>query len=114
VHIDISGGNMLSEKKIDSIRDMIVGRFNPAAIYIFGSYADGRADDKSDLDLLVINQSTIPNDRVGIEISKALFPRDYSLDLFVLNRDEIKVRLEKDTKFWRNIIQNGRKIYEQQ
>ncbi|HOP63031.1 MAG TPA: nucleotidyltransferase domain-containing protein [Spirochaetota bacterium] len=105
---------MLNEQKINSIREVIVSRFSPAAIYIFGSYADGRATEQSDLDLLVIDNSSAPNDRVGIEISKALFPRDYSLDIFVLKPDEIREKLKRNSKFWNDIIKNGKKIYERQ
>jgi len=103
---------MLTEQKINSIKDIIVSKCDPDAIYIFGSYASGKATEQSDLDLLVINQTSIPNDRVGVEISKALFPRDYSLDLLVLNTDEIKKKIEKDFSFWKNILKNGKKIYE--
>ncbi len=103
---------MLSETKINSIRDIIIEKFDPAAIYLFGSYAKGEAREQSDLDLLIINRSSIPDDRVGIEISKALFPRDYSLDLFVLNTDEMKKRLERDSKFWKDILKHSKKIYE--
>jgi predicted nucleotidyltransferase len=103
---------ILTEQKINSIKDIIVSKCDPAAIYIFGSYASGNATDQSDLDLLVINQTSTPNDRIGVEISKALFPRDYSLDLLVLNSDEIKKKIEKDFSFWKNILKNGKKIYE--
>jgi predicted nucleotidyltransferase len=103
---------VLSEAKINSIRDIIIEKFDPAAIYLFGSYAKGEAREQSDLDLLIINRSSIPDDRVGIEISKTLFPRDYSLDLFVLNTDEMKKRLERDSKFWNNILKHSKKIYE--
>ncbi len=103
---------MLTEQNINSIKDIIVGKCNPAAIYVFGSYANGKATNDSDLDLLVINQTSTPNDRVGVEISKALFPRDYSLDLLVLNTEEIRIKIEKDFSFWKNILKNGKKIYE--
>lgn len=104
---------MLTEQKINSIKDIIVSKCDPAAIYIFGSYASGKANEQSDLDLLVINQSLNSNDKVGVEISKALFPRDYSLDLPVLNTEEIINKIEKDFSFWKNILKNGKKIYEQ-
>lgn len=103
---------MLTEQKINSIKDLIVRECDPAAIYIFGSYANGKATEHSDLDLLVINQNSRPNDRVGLEISKALFPRDYSLDLLVLTEEEIKMKVEKNYSFWKNILNNGKKIYE--
>ena len=103
---------MLTEQKINSIKEIIVSKCDPAAIYIFWSYASGKATDKSDLDLLIINQTSTPNDKVGVEISKALFPRDYSLDLLVLNKEEIKHKIEKDFSFWKNILKNGKKIYE--
>ena len=103
---------MLNEQKINKIKETIVSMCDPAAIYVFGSYANGRATDQSDLDLLVINQTSAPNDKVGVEISKALFPRDYSLDLLVLNKEDIRVKIEKDYAFWKNILKNGKKIYE--
>lgn len=105
---------MLTEQKINSIRDIIVSRYDPAAIYVFGSYAAGSATEQSDLDLLIINQSLIPNDKLGVEISKSLFPRDYSLDILVFSREEIKRKIESDYSFWKNILKNGKKIYERE
>ncbi len=103
---------MLSEQKIKSIRDIIVSKYNPEAIYVFGSYAAGRASEESDLDLLVINSSELANDKLGIEISKSLFPRDFSLDLFVLRAEEFRKKIDEDLSFWKNIHKCGKKIYE--
>lgn len=103
---------MLSEQQIKSIRDVIVRKYNPEAIYVFGSYATGKASKESDLDLLVINSSELENDKVGIEISKSLFPRDYSLDLFVLRAEEFQKKIDGGLSFWKNIHRCGKKIYE--
>jgi len=45
---------MLSKQQIKILSNIIIKKFNPKKIFIFGSYAHGRPDSESDLDICVI------------------------------------------------------------
>ena len=104
--------DMLTNKKINDIRDLIVKKCNPEKIYIFGSYSSGNATEYSDLDMLIIDDSAREKNEIALEISKALFPRDYGLDLIVEKPKDIREKIEKKLKFWEEILKQGKIIYE--
>lgn len=45
---------MVTEKQIQEITNIIVDTVHPQKIYLFGSYANGKPTEESDLDFLVI------------------------------------------------------------
>ena len=63
---------MTDTKQINEIVKLIVRYSKPDIIYLFGSYADGTATEKSDLDLLVIKDTDLPHHNRTYEIKKAL------------------------------------------
>jgi len=75
---------------IDTLRDNIMQRLNPAKIFLFGSYADGTATAESDVDLMVVMDSELPPHKRNIML-KRLFPkRAFSLDAFVYTPQEFQ------------------------
>jgi len=79
---------MLSALDIDHVRDRIAQAMHPEKIYLFGSYADGKATDDSDIDLLVVMQSELSPHKRNVAV-KRLFPhRTFSLDAFVYTPQE--------------------------
>ena len=53
------------------VRD-IVARFQPEKIILFGSYADGAYNDNSDVDLLIVKETSLPVPQRVMEIRKYL------------------------------------------
>ena len=48
-------GNMETpEREIEQIKDRLVRQLSPKKIYLFGSFADGTANDGSDVDIYII------------------------------------------------------------
>jgi predicted nucleotidyltransferase len=79
---------MLSTLDIDQLRDKITQAMQPEKIYLFGSYADGKATDESDIDLLVVMDSALTPHKRNVAV-KRLFPRrSFSLDAFVYTPQE--------------------------
>jgi predicted nucleotidyltransferase len=79
---------MLSTLDIDQLRDRITQAMQPEKIYLFGSYADGKANDESDVDLLVVMDSALSPHKRNVAV-KRLFPRrSFSLDAFVYTPQE--------------------------
>ncbi len=99
---------------IKQITQKIINEFNPKTIYLFGSYAKGTATDLSDLDLLIIDDSKRKKQKIALEISKSLFPRNYALEIIVASPEEIQLKQEKNLTFWQDILKTSKKLYERQ
>jgi uncharacterized protein len=50
---------MLTAVDIENLRNTIAEQMHPDKIFLFGSYADGRATDDSDIDFLVVMRSEL-------------------------------------------------------
>ena len=101
---------MLTQKEISQIVEKIKTTIKPDKIYLFGSYAFGKATNLSDIDLLVIDDSHRDKKALALEISKALFPRSFGLDLLVTSSKDLKKKSQLN--FWREITAKGKKLYE--
>ena len=74
---------MLTTADIDQLKDRIAKAMKPEKIFLFGSYAEDRATDDSDVDLVVVMNSDLAPHQRNIAL-KRLFPRrSFSLDAFV-------------------------------
>lgn len=102
---------MVGRKKIFEFAKQIGSQFNARKIILFGSFASGTAGEDSDVDLLVV----LPFDgrRVdeSVKIRMQLKP-DFPLDLIIRKPEEIEQRLAIGDPFIRQIIEEGKVIYE--
>ncbi|HBA89598.1 MAG TPA: nucleotidyltransferase domain-containing protein [Geobacter sp.] len=79
---------MLTSTDIDKVRDTIVDAVHPMQIFLFGSYAEGRQTDDSDVDMVVVMESDLAPHQRNVAV-KRLFPhRTFSLDAFVFTPEE--------------------------
>jgi predicted nucleotidyltransferase len=105
---------MVSEEILKEVTRRIVDSFHPDKIILFGSQARGTADEKSDVDLLVI--CPIKNNRreLMLDIDKALEGMRLARDILVLTSEEY----EKGSKIPGNIARyvklEGKTLYERQ
>jgi predicted nucleotidyltransferase len=90
----------------------LVTGLHPRKIILFGSYVYGTPTADSDVDLLVILDTLArPVDRY-LRVSRLLRPRPFPLDLLVKTPAEIAQALERNDAFMREIIAQGRVLYE--
>lgn len=102
----------VDQQTIAKIATSIKELVNPKSIIMFGSHATGNAASDSDLDLLVVDDSGREKNTVAMEISRALFPRDYGLDLFVESPDDLQRKLRYG--FWQEVLNTGKILYERE
>ncbi len=105
---------MLNREDINNVIINIKKIANPKKIYLFGSYAKGEANEYSDIDILVVDDSAKNKHQIALEISEKLFPRNYSLDLIVVSPDEIEKKQTLKLDFWIDILKNGKLLYVRQ
>jgi predicted nucleotidyltransferase len=100
-------------KEISEIVSIIRG-INPQKIYLFGSYATGKFDEYSDIDLLVVAPSNErPLDR-RLRLSKMLFEYDCRIGLDILHYtpEEFELFKKEPSSFLTSILRRGVKLYD--
>jgi predicted nucleotidyltransferase len=102
---------MVSEAQIKEVVDKIAREFRPQKIILFGSYAEGKQTEHSDVDLLVV----MPFEGTGINQSIEILKRvdhKFVLDLLVRTPEVLKQRLEWHDFFLMEVMEKGRVMYE--
>lgn len=97
---------------ISSIVDKISKDCSPEKIVLFGSHAKGASGDDSDIDLLVIKDSTLRRDERDVEIRKSLREIKFPLDIFVYTPKEVDEYVRLQGSFISAIFKEGKVIYE--
>jgi len=105
------------KKILSQIVEDIKTKYNPEKIILYGSFAYGVPDENSDIDLLIIKEtSKRPLDRMAL-VHRIVDIRDSSypaLSPIVLTPDEIKQRLEIGDQFIEEILTKGEGLYARQ
>ncbi len=101
--------------KLDEIRALvrrIVKQFHPERVILFGSYAYGTAGPDSDVDLLVVMDTPLRARQQRLEISRAISPRPFGMDIIVRTPQQLKERIAMGDFFLREAVTNGQVLYE--
>jgi predicted nucleotidyltransferase len=102
---------MQAEKQIQETADKIAGEFQPEKIILFGSWAWGKPGPDSDVDLFVVKDALNSRKLAG-DIRGFLWGSLMPLDILVYKPDDIGKSLSKGNFFIRNIISQGKVLYE--
>ncbi len=105
---------MVTQEQIEEIVERIASNNKPEKIILFGSYADGIPNEDSDLDLLVVVESSgQPRYKRAREIRKHLWGiAEVPKDILVYTQREIDEWKEVEEAFITSIMENGRVLYE--
>jgi predicted nucleotidyltransferase len=113
VRVQPPGFDPVTTELLQNIIHRIVAGVQPKKIILFGSYAYGTPSPDSDLDILVImNTSRRPAERI-VEVSRYLRPRPFPMDILVRTPGEIADSIEHKDSFIQEILTNGIVLYEQ-
>lgn len=102
----------INKNLLREITRRLIRRIKPEKIILFGSYACGKPDKNSDLDLFIIKKTRIPPSRRFGLISDALYPRTIPMDFVVRTPQEVKNRLKGFDPFLKEILSHGKILYE--
>ena len=89
----------------------VVRVFDPQLVILFGSHAREEASPDSDVDLLVIMDFEDRPQLQALNIRKRI-KREFPLDLIVRRPSEIEYRLAAGDFFFKDIVKNGKVLYE--
>lgn len=76
------------ERAVDSAVERLRERFHPERIILFGSWARGTADARSDVDLLVLMPVRGSRRRLALEMDRALSGLGFARDIVILTPEE--------------------------
>lgn len=102
---------MITKDQIDDVVDTIVKNVKPEKVILFGSYAYGKPQDDSDLDILVIKNTETDRYSRTREIRKYLRGKKIPIDILVYTNAEVEDWKDTKEAFITQILENGRVVY---
>lgn len=103
--------NISLNKELKRIADNISKYYAPEKIILFGSAAKGKFSTGSDLDLMIVKDTNRNQwDRI-IDVDQYI-EHNFAIDILVYTPDEIKERLQLNDFFIKEIIEEGKVLYE--
>lgn len=106
--------SLIPESKIREITDTIVKVMDPDKIILIGSYAAGTPNVDSDIDMLVIKDSTLPRYKRGLDIYMALKKCGVPADILVYTHEELRAENQVFCSFVQTALQTSKLLYERQ
>ena len=104
----------IDERLMDEIVKRIVERVHPKKIILFGSRARDAARPTSDLDLLVVADSTEPRWKRSAPLYGALRDILVPMDILVYSPDEVQEWSGVPQAFVTTAVREGKVLYEEQ
>lgn len=101
------------QNAIDAIVTQLVDVYQPERIVLFGSQARDSADDDSDIDLLIIKDTTETPLRRRVRVRRLVSDPDRRIAFapLVLTPYELERRLELGDPFYQEILRHGKILY---
>jgi predicted nucleotidyltransferase len=98
---------------IDAIVEKLVAEYSPQKVILFGSYANGSPDKDSDIDLLVIKETSERFIDRWVTVQKILtgMHRSIPLETLVLTPEEVERRLKIGDQFIADVVEKGELLY---
>ena len=97
---------------IDSVVSVIVQNCDPERIILFGSAATGRTHQGSDLDLLVVMDSTLPRHKRAAPIRLLFSPYPCPMDILVYTPTEVGKWQGTTNHIVTEALDRGKVVYE--
>jgi len=104
---------MISDDVIHNIKKRLVDAYHPERIILFGSQARGTADNRSDIDILVVCSFAGKRRHLMLEMDRALGDLDYAFDVLILTPEEFQQDRFIPGTIGRYAYQEGRILYAQ-
>ena len=103
---------MISNETLLKVRERLVDGFHPEKILLFGSQARGTADDRSDVDILVVCSFEGKRRHLMLEMDRALGSLDHAFDILILRPEEFQIDSLIAGTVGRYASQEGKVLYE--
>ena len=102
---------MVNMAEIKEVAAKIGRMANAESVILFGSYARGKADESSDVDFLVIADSSLPKHKRSRELYRLFNPYAFGMDIVVYTAAEVELARKSPLSFISTVLRDGKKIY---
>lgn len=97
---------------INDVVQKIIKNARPKKIILFGSCAMKNQSAESDIDILIIKESSLRRDKRAKEIYQLLSDRMFPLDIIVYTPKEIEQYKKLSGSFVKDVIEHGEVVYD--
>lgn len=106
--------NINDKHQLDRVVKVIVEKYRPEKIILFGSAARGEMGPDSDVDLFIVKQSNSPRHKRSDEIYDALWKIKGrpAVDVLVFTPEEVEQRMAMGDFFITDIVKEGKILYD--
>ncbi len=80
-------------------------------VVLFGSHALGKAQSDSDVDFLVIAESTLPRHKRSRNLYASFHPYPFPMDILVYTPEEVEQQLKDPSSFVTQVLAQGKELY---
>ena len=103
----------IGKNTIQAIAQLIVERFNPEQIILFGSHARGEVGEHSDVDLLVVLRADVGQVQRGNPIRRAIAEHFVlPVDVIIRSPEVLAAQRNDPYSFIHKVLQEGEVLYE--
>ncbi|GAB6058801.1 nucleotidyltransferase domain-containing protein [Desulfonatronum parangueonense] len=102
----------ISDNELETIRNTLSSQFPLTKIILFGSQATGAADEKSDVDLLVITDIQGKRRQMMVQMNRLLDNVQHAVDVLILTPNEYESEKNIPGTIAKHAVDQGRIIYE--
>ena len=110
--LNLDKHSRISMRAIRSVARRITDKFQPEKVILFGSYAYGKPKPESDVDLLVVMDTPLRARQQRLDISRALSPRPFPLNVIIHTPRQLEERIAMGDPFLLEITTRGKVLYE--
>jgi len=102
---------MMTNEKIEQIGKSLGKAASAKKVVLFGSHAKGDAHSDSDVDYLIIADSTLPRHKRSRSLYALLHPYPFPMDILVYTPEEVEQQLKDPNSFVASVLSHGREVY---
>ena len=99
------------EELLQIIAARITEAIHPQKIILFGSWARGERDPHSDIDLLIIQESTLPRPQRYAQVRRLFWGMGLPMDILVYTPEEFARYQSVPGSFTHTVAHEGRVLY---
>ncbi|MFA6400027.1 MAG: nucleotidyltransferase domain-containing protein [Salinivirgaceae bacterium] len=103
---------MIETQQINEIVTRIAVNYNPDKIILFGSYAQGNYSEDSDLDFILVKETSLPKHKRGLEVRRLFYGMPIPMDFKIYTSSEFNVELSNRYSFLNTAIKGSKLLYE--
>lgn len=102
---------IIIRQKIKKVVADVIDKIKPEKVILFGSFAYGKPNSDSDVDLLFVTDTKLSGLKRYCWVSSQI-EHKFPMDILVKTRKEIRERLKMGDPFFKEIIKKGEVLYE--